>query len=182
MRILRRNDAQFAALVSRYRGKLLGLASLFFSDASKREDAVQETFLKFMGRMDLINEVESPCTECLCQIVLFNTCRDMLRSEKRCGEVELTEEALQHIDEGKEFFETEPRFQDDYFSGNEALRQAVSLLKPEVQEMLWLKYEYGMNAGEIGRLCGKQPTTVQKAMKRAQQKLKELLEGGHHEE
>ena len=157
-------EETFVELVARHQTALLRLCYMVLRDRQQAEDAVQETFLKAYRAMDAFRG-ESSGKTWLVRIAM-NTCRDMRRSawlryvDRRVTPEDLPEAALPPEENDRE------------------LTVRVMQLPPKLREVVVLYYYQDMNMVEIAKTLGLAQSTVTTRLKRAREKLREVLEGG----
>ena len=131
------------------------LALSLLKDAHEAEDAVQDTFLKFLEKAPA--ELDSPPAWLM--RVLVNGCRDRLRAAWRRRSVPLWESLPAPEPEERQELE-------EIFS-----------LPPADRAVIHLFYYEGLSTGEIARLTGQAEGTVRSRLSRARSRLRRLLEG-----
>ena len=136
-------------LVKENEDRLYRAALAILGDAQEAEDAVQDTFLKFLEKAPA--ELDSPPAWLM--RVLVNGCRDRLRAAWRRRSVPLWESLP--APEPEEIFS----------------------LPPADRAVIHLFYYEGLSTGEIARLTGQAEGTVRSRLSRARSRLRRLLEG-----
>ena len=173
MKTIRRDEEIFEAFYRQYQSPMLWWALYYLKNKSDAEDAVQEAFLRFWKRMDLVKALDDFRKKALCQIVIRNICLNMQRDKARRRE-ELTD-FDQDDERWKRLKSEDEPLSGEPFEGNEPLYRAVAGLDPPIREMLWLSYEWGMSAREIGSLMDMKAGTVNRSLSRARDKLRKIL-------
>ena len=151
------NDRQdtLARLMEEHGDRLYRLCLLLLRDPHLAEDAVQDTFLKFLEKAPA--ELDSPSAWLM--RVLVNGCRDRLRAAWRRRSVPLWDSLPAPEPEERQELE-------EIFSLPPADRAAIHLF-----------YYEGLSTGEIARLTGQAEGTVRSRLSRARARLRRLLEG-----
>lgn len=156
-------DRMLVRMVNRYQGLLLRLCYMDLRDMDLAKDATQDTFLKAYQAWD---HFRGECSEktWLIQIAM-NTCRDMRRSawfrhhDRRITPDDLPQAAQQ------------PEDGDDL-----GILCDVMNLPPKLKEVVLLYYWQDMNVNEIAHALGVTHSTVSTRLKRAREKLHDVLE------
>ena len=134
------------------------------------EDAVQETFLKVYRSLPQFGGGCSIKTWIM--KIGVNTCRDMLRSawfrhhDRRIAPEELPIPAEENL---------QPEESDD-------LGRAILELPVKYKDVILLYYYQDMNQDEIAEILRVSAPTVSRRLKRAQEKLRDVLKGGREDE
>ena len=161
-------EEEFVELVEQHQTMLLRMCYMVLKDQEAARDAVQETFLKAYRGMGAFRGVSSRKTWLTTNAM--NTCRDMRRSawyrymDRRVTPEELPIAALPPEEEDRE------------------LTLRVMQLPPRLREVVVLYYYQDMNVVEIAKTLRLAQSTVTARMKRAREKLREVLEGGDDRE
>ena len=143
------------ALIDQNAAALLRAAVAFLGSYAEAEDAVQDTFLKYLEKTpDFRGEAQ---TRAWLMKVLANDCRSRLRRRKRHGETALTEDLPAPDPE----------------SG--AVWQAVRTLPAAQRACVHLHYYEGYRTEEIAAILRERPGTVRSQLSRARQALREIL-------
>ena len=157
-------EETFVQLVEAHQTTLLRMCYMVLRDRQQAEDAVQETFLKAYWAMDGFRGGSSGKTWLV--TIAMNTCRDMRRSAwRRYIDWRVTPEELPVAVLPPEGEDRE-------------LTMRVMQLSPKLREVVILYYYQDMNMVEIARSLGLAQSTVTTRLKRAREKLREVLEGG----
>lgn len=150
-------------LVNQYQGLLLRMCYMYLRDMELAKDAVQDTFLKAYQSLD---GFRGDCSEknWLLKIAV-NTCRDM----RRCA-------WFRHHDRRvtPEDLPRDVRMTDD--DNDLDVMCDVMALPPKLKEVVMLYYWQDMNVNEIARTLGITHSTVSFRLKRAKEKLHDVLE------
>ena len=156
-------DQVLVQMVNQYQGLLLRMCYIYLRDMELAKDATQDTFLKAYRSLD---SFRGECSEktWLIQIAM-NTCRDMQRSawfrhhDRRVTPEDLPQAIL-------------PPDDDDDLDVMCDVLQLPSKLK----EVVMLYYWQNMNVNEIAHALGITHSTVSTRLKRAREKLYDVLE------
>lgn len=143
---------------------LLRTCYLLLRDAALAEDAVQETFLKAYKAIDTFRGESSEKTWLF--RIGVNVCRDMKRGRWfRYLDRRVTPELLPI---------PAPEADEDY----QELSEAIMRLPDKDKEIILLYYYQNMNIREIASALGLAPSSVSNRLKKARERLKDLLERG----
>ena len=142
-------------LVNENENRLYRAALAILGDPGEAEDAVQETFLKFLEKQP---RTESPAhTRNWLMRVTVNDCRSRLRSPWRTRRTALTEDlAVASPEERQELEE-------------------LMTLSPRERAAVHLHYYEGYTTAEIAPMLGVREVTVRSLLSRARGKLRVLL-------
>lgn len=121
------------------------------------EDLTQETFLKYFSQTSYINRGKPLA---YLYTIAKNLCIDFYRDNKK--EQNLNKEVL-----GEDNISS--------FETNYALRQAVSVLPDDLQELLLLRFANELGMGEIGEIMGISRFSVYRKLNKAMSMLKNIL-------
>ena len=158
-----RPEEWLRSLMATYKNDLMRMSYAFLKDASLAEDAVQETFIKAYQGMASFRGDSSEKTWLM--KIAMNTCRNMRRDswfrfvDRNVTTEELT---LQSVSES-----------------DRALMDAVLSLSYKHKEVVLLYYYQGMSLDEISGVLGVAASTISTRLKKAREKLRIDLEGGH---
>lgn len=142
-------------LVEQYENTLYRAALAILGDAHEAEDAVQDTFLKYLEKAPVFESAEHEKAWLL--RVTANGCKSRLRSPWRKRTAPLL---------------------DSYPAATEEERgtlEAVLALPPRDRAAVHLFYYEGYQAREIAAMTGEAEGTVRSRLSRAREKLKHLL-------
>ncbi len=161
-------DRMMIQMVDQYQGLLLRMCYVYLRDMELAKDATQETFLKAYKALD---DFRGECSEKTWLVrIAMNTCRDMQRSawfRHRDSHIVLDEIpiAAQAPDEDDEL----------------GIMCDIMELPPKLKEVIMLYYWQNMNVNEIAHALGIAHSTVSTRLKRAREKLHDVLErrSGH---
>ena len=142
-------------LVTRYETTLFRAALAILGDAPEAEDAVQDTFLRYLEKHPVFRDEGHERAWLL--TVTANGCKSRLRWRKRHPAAELL----------------------DIYPAPDAptreLMEAVLALPEGQRAAVHLHYYEGYTTDEIARILGCRPGTVRSHLSRARQALRELL-------
>jgi RNA polymerase sigma-70 factor (ECF subfamily) len=140
--------------VDRYGDMLYRLCLIMLENTADAEDAVQETFIKFVQKSPDFND--SGHEKAWLITVATNKCRDMLRYRSR------------HITESEELLSSYAVEKED--SG---ILEALMELKDKYRIILTLHYVEGYKTEEIAELTGISPSAVKMRLSRGRKLLRE---------
>ena len=144
-------------LVTRYENTLYRTALAILDNPAEAEDAVQDTFLRWLEKRPDFNDEEHEKAWLL--RVTINGCKSQLRQRKRRPTVELLDIYPAQTEGEKLAFE------------------AVRTLPEKERAVIHLFYYEGYSTEEIAELMGQRPGTVRSHLSRARSRLRELLKG-----
>lgn len=145
------------ALIDKHENTLLRTALAILCDPFEAEDAVQDTFLRYLEKRPEFRDEDHARAWLL--TVCANGCKSRLRRLRRHPSVEL--------------LDTYPA--PDRESGEVA--EAVLALPPNQRVAVHLFYYEGYSTEEIARILGQRPGTVRSHLSRARQALRQSLKG-----
>ena len=146
-------------LVEEYGDLLYRICFLRLRNAFDAEDAVQETFLRYIKKQPDFDEAEH-LKAWLCRVAI-NICRDMARKRKIRSYIPLDEvEATAGEDP----------------EGTEIIR-SLSLLPEKYGNVLFLYYVEGYDVKSIGKIVGCGESAVKMRLSRGRDRLRKILEG-----
>lgn len=154
-------------MMNQYQGALLRACYLYLCDMEQAKDAVQETFLKAYKALP---SFKGDCSEKTWLFkIAINTCREMRRSRWfRYVDRRITPEQIPGV-----FYMDV----DDYIE----ITKEIMKLSPKLKEVIILYYWKGMTMSDISSVLGISQSTVTSRLKRAREKLQEMLErSGYH--
>ena len=161
-------EEEFVQLVEEHQTALLRMCFMVLRDQEAAKDAVQETFFKAYRAMEKFRGGSSGKTWLV--TIAMNTCRDMRRAawlryvDRRVTPEDLPEAILPPEEDDRE------------------LTVRVMQLPPKLREVIVLYYYQDMNMVEIAKTLGLAQSTVTTRLKRAREKLREVLEGEEDDE
>lgn len=163
-----RDAADITAAVRAHSGTVMRVCTLYFHGRPERDDAFQDTFLKYAQSQADFEDDEHRKAWLI--RVAANVCKDMLkRAESRTALVDEVDEAAK------------PSWSQDPQAGSDradALNDALQKLDEKHRIPLYLKYYEGYSAAEISRLLDVPENTVYTNLARGREKLREVLEHG----
>ena len=144
----------------------------FLGRAADAEDAMQETFMRYM-RSDVAFDDEEHEKAWLIRVA-SNVCRDVLKSAevaRRNGGEEVPEAGGVAMASGSVGLAASPEEQHD-----ETLR-AVLELPAKYRDVVYLYYYEGYTAAQVAKIVGRPPSTVRNLLSEARGMLKRKLGG-----
>ena len=159
-----RDAADITATVKTHSNTVMRVCTLYFRGRPEREDALQDTFLKYAQSQTQFEDEEHRKAWLI--RVATNVCKDMLkRSEAKTQLVDEIDEAAK------------PNWsQDETSSRAEALAAALQKIDDKYRVPLYLKYYEGYTAAEIAAMLAIPENTVYTNLARGRERLKEVLE------
>ena len=145
------------ALIDTHTNTLYRTALAILGNPAEAEDAVQDTFLRYLETRPQLRDSEHEKVWLL--RVIINACRSRLRAAKRHP---LTELLASYPAHGPE---------------ESAVVEAVLALPPRERTAVHLFYYEGYSTQEIAALTGQRPGTVRSHLSRARVRLRGILEG-----
>lgn len=165
---LKNGDIQALRLIYELFYKSAYKAAFFVcNDAGLAEDAVHETFLKLPNKIDQLKD-PAKLQPWLCRIAA-NTARDTLRQLTRRTLTENPEDICpddQLNSPEKLLLNSEEKH---------AIQQAISCLRIEYKQVIYLKYYENMSTKEISLTLGIPDGTVRSRLSRAREEIGKLL-------
>ncbi len=146
-------------LVEEYGDLLYRICFLRLRSAFDAEDAVQETFLRYIKKQPDFDEAEH-LKAWLCRVAI-NICRDMTRRKRIRSYIPL--------DEVEETVGEDPQ-------STEIIR-SLSLLPEKYGNVLFLYYAEGYDVKSIAKIIGRSESAVKMRLARGRERLREILEG-----
>ena len=166
MELVRSQSEQIARLYDAYGDMLFRLAYSILLNRADAEDAVQDIFIKIIGKIP--DFAEDAQEKAWLTRVLVNHCRDLLRKRKLRLYTPL-EEVLQQS--GAEISVPGP----EDSSGTELL-QAVLALGEKYREPLILHYFEGFSVEEVSSILGIGQSAVKMRLSRGREMIKKRME------
>ncbi len=139
-------------LVNKYENTLLRAALAILGDVQEAEDAVQETFLRYLEKRPELRDEGHEKAWLL--KVTANRCKSVLRVKKRRPTVELLDVYPAPDDE------------------TGALVEAIQALPANQRAAVHLHYYEGYTTDEIAHILGQRPGTVRSHLSRARETLR----------
>lgn len=143
-------------LVAKYENTLFRAALAILGDVQEAEDAVQETFLRYLEKRPEFRDGEHEKAWLL--KVAANRCKSVLRVRKRHPAVELLD--IYPAPDG---------------DGSRELTEAILSLPANQRAAVHLHYYEGYTSQEIGAILGQRPGTVRANLSRARDALRRYL-------
>ena len=144
-------------LIDQYENTLYRAALAILGNPAEAEDAVQDTFLRWLEKCP---KFESEGHEKAWLLtVTANGCKTRLRQAKRRPTVELLDIYPAQTQEER------------------GTMEAVLALPPRERAAIHLFYYEGYSTEEIAAITGQRPGTVRSRLSRAREKLREILKG-----
>lgn len=162
-----RPNEDITSAVERYADVVARVCALYFGHRPERDDAFQDTFLKY-AQSEKVFDGEEHRKAWLISVAA-NTCKDMLRKAE--SKAVLTDQ----------FDDTaSPHWQSGIESDGRAdeLNEALQKLDEKYRISLYLKYYEGYTAVEIAKMLDMPENTVYTNLTRGREKLKEVLTRG----
>ena len=147
-------------LVTKHENPLSRAALAILGDVQEAEDAVQDTFLRYLEKRPQFRDGEHEKAWFI--RVTINACKDQLRSFFRRQTVPLEAAAEQAAPDGTRHRE---------------VLEAVLSLPRRCRDIVYLHYYEGYTAPEIGRMLGRNVNTVYTLLTRSKKLLREKLGG-----
>lgn len=168
---------KFEQLYHTYRLKMQYTAFCILKDEQEAENMVHDTFVTLTDHLDAIVDVESPRTWNYIVTILKNKCFNF---QKKQGRLVLSgDSAILEEQSGKYTARSAPGSDPaaDLIrrETSDLLAQCIRKLDYPYQEVICLYYYNELNSHEIGRILELSPANVRQILKRAKNKLKNLL-------
>lgn len=162
-----RSRAEITAAVQDYGDTVLRACSVYLHQQADREDAFQETFLRFARSTTVFNDEEHRKAWLI--RVAASVCKDMLKSS--ASKVESLEDERQNGVEpvGDDGMEGQRSLE------HEDLLKALGSLDEKYRIVLYLKYYEGYSAAQISQVTGMPENTVYTNLSRGKRKLLEVI-------
>ena len=142
-------------LVNRYENTLFRAALAILGDVQEAEDAVQETFLRYLEKRPDFRDRGHEKAWLL--KVTANRCKSVLRARRRHPAVELLD--VYPVEDGD----------------SRELVEAILALPANQRSAVHLHYYEGYTCEEIGGILGQRPGTVRSHLSRAREALRRYL-------
>ena len=162
------HEAELERIMAQYGSLLLRMCYIFLRDASLAEDAVQDTFLKAYKKLGTFRQ-ESTEQTWLMRIAI-NTCKDYLRlSWFRRVDRKVTLESL-------------PEATHEPVIADSIVVDEVMRLPAKYKYVIMLRYYQEMKLKQISETLGVPMDTIKSRIRRANQILRQRLEGWYFDE
>ncbi len=143
-------------LVDRHEDTLFRAALAILGDVQEAEDAVQDTFLRYLEKRPELRDGDHEKAWLL--KVAANRCKSILRTRRRRPTVELLD--IYPVPEEE---------------GSRELMEAILTLPANQRSAVHLHYYEGYTSEEIGAILGQRPGTVRSHLSRARDALRRYL-------
>ncbi|MCI8761741.1 MAG: RNA polymerase sigma factor [Oscillospiraceae bacterium] len=143
-------------LVDRHEDTLFRAALAILGDVQEAEDAVQDTFLRYLEKRPELRDGDHEKAWLL--KVTANRCKSILRTRRRRPTVELLD--IYPVPEEE---------------GSRELMEAILTLPANQRSAVHLHYYEGYTSEEIGAILGQRPGTVRSHLSRARDALRRYL-------
>lgn len=164
----REYDAQaLAEIYDRYAESIYRYAYRYVGDAKLAEDLTSEVFLKLLQVLGTRRAPRKQLQGWLYRVAR-NLAVDWFRKQAKGATFSLNEELTPDGDSPATRLEEQELHQD--------LRDAISQLTPDQQQVIVLRFGEGRKISEIGRLMGKSEGSIKVMQYRAMRRLRKLLE------
>lgn len=140
-----------------YGTPLYRLCLVMLGNESDAEDAVQDTFIRFLQKAPRFEDDEHQKAWLI--TVAANRCRDLLRARKRQGQIDpgLVQEVRSEVPDS-------------------GILEALMTLPEKFRLVLVLHYVEGYRVEEIARIVGKTPSAVKMRLQKGRRLLKEAYQ------
>lgn len=162
------HEQTLSRLMEQYGDSLLRLCCVYLRDASLAEDAAQETFLKAFRALPSVKKESSE--KAWLMHIAVNTCRDILRTAW-----------MRHIDR-KTPLDSLPEQAENAVYPDRTVLCEVMRLPLKLREAVLLRYYQNMKLKEIGETLGISMEAVKARLRRANDRLRQRLEGWYYDE
>lgn len=164
-----RDKDNFVELYNETYTKLIGLAYRILHNQDDSEEIVHDVYVKLADDYKRYKNKSTRELTSLAVVMTRNACINLSRKKERRGEV--------LVDIKEYMLDCNESVQDQYFGKNKAkdIREAIGQLKMLDRDILILRYYHDMSYAEIARVLSIKPKTVETKLKRAKQRLGEVL-------
>lgn len=162
-----RDNRDIRTAIEAHSDTVMRICTLYFHGGPDREDAFQETFLKYAQSEKRFADEEHRKAWLI--TVASNTCKDMIK--RSSSKTVSLEEVPRAEDEQRRAWEDQNAQQERA----EELAQALQKIDETYRITLYLKYYEGYKASEIAALMDMPENTVYTNLARGREKLKEVL-------
>ena len=162
-------------LYDEYEQLLFRVAFSYLHDEYKAEDAVHDTFLKLIDRLDGIETIKCPQTKRFLVIIIKNICINMLENKSSRAEVYIIN------DRDQQYVEALPdpysNTEDTYFAQYEVIKvaEAVRTLPQLLRNTITMHAAGGYTMKEIAEIEGCSVETIKKRIQRARIQIRKQL-------
>ena len=169
-RVLEGDVEAYALLVTRYRPRLSRYALRMLGNREDAQEALQDAFVRAFRSL---RRCEDPARfDAWLFRILVNRCRTAGRRRGRRERTFLPQE-----EGGPELAADHPA---ERLAWRDEIAHALGALEPEQREAFLLKYVEDLSYDEMGALTGVGVSALKMRVKRACERLRELLEGAYH--
>jgi RNA polymerase sigma-70 factor (ECF subfamily) len=150
-------------LYSLYFSEIVNYAASLTKSRPEAEDITQETFLRALANLDLLQELSDQ----QCRSWLYKTTRNIFVDRVRKNARQFPEEIT------------------DGYADDLSVFTVAELLKSLPQEeasLFWLRYFWGYRASELAAMYAMPPGTIRSKLWSARKKLRDMLESQRREE
>ncbi|MBR3225897.1 MAG: RNA polymerase sigma factor [Atopobiaceae bacterium] len=166
-----RTKAEVAGAIQAHANDVLRACAVYLREKADREDAFQETFLRF-ARSDTAFADDEHRKAWLIRVAI-NVCKDMLKSANaRVESLDLKEEEEGFLPVGDDGQEGQRALE------QEDLRAALFKLEDKYRIVLYLKYYEGYTAAQIAQATDMPENTVYTNLARGKRKLLGMMNHG----
>lgn len=163
-----RSRADVTKTMNAYANTVLRACSVYLRDQADREDAFQETFIRY-ARSDAAFADEEHKKAWLIRVAI-NVCKDMLKSPRaQVYSLEAVQEEDGFEAMGDDGQEGQRRLE------SQDLVAALAQLDERYRTVLYLKYYEGYTAAQIAQATGMPENTVYTNLARGKRKLEEVI-------
>ena len=163
----------FENIYNEYVDNLFRFAFFRLTDREKSTDVVQDVFTKYYAYLKKIRDAKSD-QELNHRAFLFRSLRNAIVDQYRLKKTYSLDDL---IEQGYDEFSGE----EDHFSKTETdigfkeLLKHITLLKPELQELLYMRYFEGMSVSDIAQALNERENSVSVKLHRITETLKKSL-------
>lgn len=177
-------SAKLERLYEKYKNMMHAVAYRILKDNALAEDAVHQSFVKIVNKLDRIEEENVPKTKSFLNIICKNVAIDMyndLKSEKQSVD---SIDAVEFSEMSMTYLADEPFHSLLHKETNDKLLAKINELSDIYKDVIILEYLYEYSMKEIAELLNLSYDTVKKRSERARKILCEILVGEEcfHEE
>lgn len=175
----RPDDAAFMEALYRAHYRLLyGKALQVMRHPADAEDAVSESFLQLIRKIDTLRSLESNKLRAYLVITVRNTAINLYNRRKR-----RTEHSAGEVEEGAVASgEAGPEAQALSLDGVEGIKRAIRSLPMQIQTAMMMRYFQQLSDQEIADSMGLKPVSVRALISKGKKRLRDLLREGGEED
>ena len=162
-------------LYDEYERRLYGVALRYMHDKYRAEDAVHDTFINVIPRLDSITEIKCPQTWAFLVTITENICLNMLTRKSYKSEVYDTDENDQLIVENipDQYISADERYIEQY--DLQQVLDAIRQLPETLRDTMILYAAHGYTMKEIASIQNCSIETVKKRIQRGRDKVRSSL-------